>query len=143
MLHVESIVVRRDRIIAVAKMDAGAPRFTSASLMDLVLARFPDLPSHACVNARGDRFGAVMDHTSIPHVLEHLVIDLQADAYTKRHAAGDERETVDPPLLTGTTKWMDRAEGLAQVQVSYFDDLVALSAFREAVDFLNGLEAGD
>jgi hypothetical protein len=136
MLHVESIVVRRDRIVAVVRMDEGAPRFTSRALVDRILERFPDLPFHSCVNAKGPQFGDVMDHTSIPHVFEHLVIDLQADAYTRSNAGG---VSGDSPLLTGVTKWVDREKGIAQIQVSFLDDLVALAAIREAVDFLNAL----
>lgn len=136
MLHVESIVVRRDRIVAVVRMDEGAPRFTSRALVDRILERFPDLPFHSCVNAKGPQFGDVMDHTSIPHVLEHLVIDLQADAYTRSNAGGVSGVS---PLLTGVTKWIDREKGIAQIQVNFLDDLVALAAIREAVDFLNAL----
>ena len=136
MLHVESIVVRRDRIVAVVRMDEGAPRFTSRALVDRILERFPDLPFHSCVNAKGPQFGDVMDHTSIPHVLEHLVIDLQADAYTRSNAGG---ASGDSPLLTGVTRWVDREKGIAQIQISFLDDLVALTAIREAVDFLNAL----
>lgn len=136
MLHVESIVVRRDRIVAVVRMDEGAPRFTSRALVDRILERFPDLPFHSCVNAKGPQFGDVMDHTSIPHVLEHLVIDLQADAYTRSNAGGVSGVS---PLLTGVTKWIDREKGIAQIQVSFLDDLVALAAIQEAVDFLNVL----
>lgn len=136
MLHVESIVVRRDRIVAVVRMDEGAPRFTSRALVDRILERFPDLPFHSCVNAKGPQFGDVMDHTSIPHVLEHLVIDLQADAYTRSNAGGVSGVS---PLLTGVTRWVDREKGIAQIQVSFLDDLVALAAIQEAVDFLNVL----
>jgi hypothetical protein len=117
-------------------MDEGAPRFTSRALVDRILERFPDLPFHSCVNAKGPQFGDVMDHTSIPHVFEHLVIDLQADAYTRSNAGG---VSGDSPLLTGVTKWVDREKGIAQIQVSFLDDLVALAAIREAVDFLNAL----
>lgn len=137
MLHVESIVVRRDRIVAVVRMDEGASRFTSRALVDRILERFPDLPFHSCVNAKGPQFGDVMDHTSIPHVLEHLVIDLQADVYTRSNAGG--ASLGGSPLLTGVTKWVDREKGIAQIQVSFLDDLVALAAIREAVDFLNAL----
>ncbi len=136
MLHVESIVVRRDRIVMVVRMDEGASWFTSRSLVDRILERFPDLPFHSCVNAKGPQFGDVMDHTSIPHVLEHLVIDLQADAYTRSNPGGISGGS---PLLTGVTKWVDRERGVAQIQVSFLDDVVALAAIREAVDFLNTL----
>lgn len=91
--------------------------------------RVPNLPRHACVNGAGDTFGAVMGATSLPHLLEHLVIDLQTQA-----APPDA-----PPdtAYVGVTRWTDENAGRAHIEVSFTDDLVALRAFRDAVRFLN------
>ena len=37
----------------------------------------------------------------------------------------------------GTTEWTDEHAGRARIQISFADDLVALRAIRDAVDFLN------
>ena len=132
MLRIKSVVVRPDRIVAVVGVEAPFPPYTSPEMAGAISERFPDLAAHACVNARGPQFGDVMERTSTPHLLEHVAIDLQAEEYTRRHP-----DAKNPPLLTGATKWTDREAGIAQVQMSFFDDLVALAALRDAARVLN------
>lgn len=127
-LAVESLQVKPDRVLARVRMRDAVRVLTTPKLAQRVQTDFPDLPRHACVNGEGPVFGAVMDHTPLPHLLEHLVIDLQT------------RACADPDFVfTGATRWVDRAAGLAEVQVSYTDDLVALHSFRKAADYLNSL----
>lgn len=128
-LSIERLIVREDRIVCEVTVAPTAPRTTSPQLIARVRAEHPHLPLHACVNEEGDTFAAVMDHTSLPHLLEHLVIDLQArEAQTTcgGHA-----------VFVGTTEWLDEFAGRARVEVSFTDDLVALRAFRDAIAFLN------
>ena len=40
-------------------------------------------------------------------------------------------------LYLGTTEWIDEDAGLARIEVSFTDDLVALRAFLDAAQFLN------
>ena len=138
MLTLQSVVVRPDRIIAVVRVDADASSRTTPELMEHVLRDFPDLARHACVNAKGPLFADVMNNTSIPHLLEHLVIDLQASEFT-RQAKAQPALAREVPLLKGATRWTDEGQHVAQVQVSMFDDLVALRSLTSAVDYLNSL----
>ena len=108
---------------------AQAPRTTDPVLAARVCASFPNLPRHACVNGAGDTFGAVMEATSLPHLLEHLVIDLQPQA-APPDASPD-------TAYVGITRWTDENAGRAHIEVSFTDDLVALRAFRDAARFLN------
>lgn len=127
-LRIESLTVKSDRVVALVRMADAVRVLTTPKLAQRVCQQHPDLPRHACVNGEGPLFGAVMDHTALPHMLEHLVIDLQTQACP------------DPDrVFTGATRWVDRPAGLASVEVSYADDLVALRAFRDAVDYLNDL----
>ena len=85
--------------------------------------RVPDLPPGSEYPA----FGDVMRETSVPHLLEHIIIDEQVrDESTPPHA-----------VLVGTTAWLDEREGRARIEVNFTDDLVALRALREAVVFVN------
>ena len=127
VLTIERITVMDDRISCVVALAPGALHYTTPDLIALVTASFPQLSHHACVNEEGDTFGIVMDHTSLPHLLEHMVIDLQT-----RAAPADSKIT-----FVGTTVWTDEAAGRARIEVNFTDDLVALRAFRDAVDFLN------
>ncbi len=122
-------MVGAGRIGCDVTLTAHAPRTTDPVLAARVRASFPDLPRHACVNGAGDTFGAVMEATSLPHLLEHLVIDLQTQA-APPDASPD-------TAYVGITRWTDENAGRAHIEVSFTDDLVALRAFRDATRFLN------
>ena len=149
-IRVERMEVRRGHLVCRVAFGA-ASRVTSPQLMSRVLAAVPTLAQHACVNERGTTFAAVMDCTPLPHLLEHLVVDLQVRAEAGQwltlpgvaaeappHVAG---ATSDYPIV-GTSEWLDEAAGIARIDVSFADDLVALRAMRDAVAFLNKLLRG-
>ncbi len=79
-LVIERLTVRSDRIVCDVVLAPGAPRCSSPQMAARVLEVFPDVSAHACVNDEGDTFAAVIEHTSLPHLMEHLVISLQARA---------------------------------------------------------------
>lgn len=127
-LLLESLRVQRDRVVAAVRVGDPDSAMTTPQLARQLVRIRPDLPIHSCVNGRGPTFGAVIEHTPLPHVLEHVVIDLQTAS------------CADPDrVFTGVTRWIDRRAGKAQVEVSYADDLVCLRAFRDAVELLNSL----
>ncbi len=70
--------VRADRMICDLRIaDArfaslDAPGVAGTDLPRKLTRRFPDLPSHACVNDFGPTFGSCMAKASMPHLLEHL-----------------------------------------------------------------------
>ena len=149
-IRVERMEVRRGHLVCQVAFD-NAPRVTSPQLMSRVLAEVPTLARHACVNERGTTFAAVMDCTPLPHLLEHLVVDLQVRAEAGQwltlpgvaaeappHVAG---AASDHPIV-GTSEWLDEAAGIARIDVSFADDLVALRAIRDSVAFLNKLLRG-
>ena len=72
--------------------------------------------------------GVVLARTSLPHALEHLVIDLQA---ANPACAAD-------ATFVGTTEWLSRRDGLARVTVNFIDDLIALGALKDALALLEG-----
>lgn len=158
-IRVTRIEVHRGHLVCLVSF-AGAPRVTFASLIQRVLPAFPTLPQHACVNERGITFAAVMDCTPLPHLLEHLVVDLQVRSQVvQQHAReGAASRSVAPTTshtnayadsaalagsaprerpIVGTSEWVDERAGLARIDVSFADDQVALRAFRDAVTFLN------
>ncbi|MDO4502341.1 MAG: hypothetical protein Q4D06_04080 [Coriobacteriia bacterium] len=137
MLTAQAMTVRPDRVVCVVQVKPPFPLMTSPELMARVLERFPDLPRHACVNQVGPSFAQVMDHTPTPHLLEHLVIDLQLEQYARM----DLPAAIQARPLTGVTQWVNREKGTARVEVGYWDDLVALGCFTRAIELLNQLAA--
>ena len=125
-IALERLSVLPDRIEAEVRVLDPAYRTTSPELIAQVL-----IPFHTCRNEAGPTFSAVMENTSLPHLLEHLVIDIQTRAHAER-----EDEATDP-VFTGTTQWSVTMRDVAIVRVSFYDDLIALGAFKQALHFIN------
>lgn len=127
-VRVEHIRVEGDRIVFNVRVTKPAWHRTTPNLAARVLELHPSLMHHACVNANGATFDTVMADTPLPHLLEHLAIDILAKASS------------DPRIThVGTSSWIDEPRGTARVQISMQDDLEVLSAFNQAADILNGL----
>ena len=116
-LTVTHVRVRADRIEAEVRVASERYRLTDGPLAKRALLAVPSLSPF---------FGAVLDHTTTPHLLEHLVVDSQT------RQARDERR-----VFTGTTQAMAGDSLRYKVSISFEDDLVALSALRDSVRILN------
>ena len=125
-IQVRSITVRTGRLVCEVAITDERFRYTTPRIAALCEGHYPDLPHHACVNDVDRTFGAVMEATSVPHLLEHLAISEQVRS----------SEGVSSTFI-GTTEWLDEGAGLARVEIGFLDDLVALRAFTEATRFLN------
>lgn len=121
------IVVQDGRLVCEVVVPDPARRYCTPRLANRVRTVFPDIVKHACVNGVSDKFVTVMDSTSVPHLLEHLMIDIQVH---------DDRAEADASFV-GATEWLDESAGTALLQVSFDDDLCALQALNKSLDFLN------
>lgn len=92
----------------------------------------PNLPNHLCVNKNDNpRFGDEIVGTELAHLLEHVMIELQGQAY----------KGIEPmPRFIGHTSWLEelavtRPQGIALMRttVTFADDIVGLQALKEAV----------
>lgn len=154
-LAVERVRISRGRMRVDVRVSEGAPLRTSAELAARVLAVRPELELHSCINAKGPAFGDVIADTTLPHLLEHLIIAEQArllDAAAPLAADADQGERSDrrerdmqgerdashearSTILVGTTELV--ADRCAVVEVSFTDDLVAVTALRNALAVLD------
>ena len=130
----ESLTVQPDRVEARVRIDDPRYQFTTPELIADVVNEFSTLPHHTCRNSKGPTFGAVMDHTSLAHLVEHLVIDLQTHEYAAKHS---EDPSTDQVVFTGTTQQSAEDPHVSIVRVSFRDDLIALAAFKKALHFIN------
>ena len=119
------ITVERDRLVCDVLVPDRRFRYSDASLASAVEVSYPSIIRHACVNDVSNRFVDVIATTSVPQVLEHVAIDEQIHA-----SKAAER-------LVGATEWTCESAGEATIQLSFVDDLEALSAFKRALAFLN------
>ena len=127
-IRAEHIRVEDDRIVFEVRVADPRLRRTTPAIAARAVALRPNLPRHACVNAVGSTFAAVMDDTPLPHLLEHVVIDMLVEASEDANAT-----------YVGASRWTCEPEGEARVQVSMDDDLAVLRAFNRALAFVNSV----
>ena len=117
-VRVARVEVLRGHMVCTVRFAVGAPRVTSPQLMALVLPQFPNLPRHACVNERGETFAAVMNRTPLPHLLEHMIVDLQVREMAKGADASeglgaDAASGADPGAAADAVAGANQASGAA------------------------------
>lgn len=125
-LDVERVHIFRGRMRLTVRVSDQAPLRTSDEVAARVLAKRPELAVHSCVNATGPTFGDVIADTTLPHLLEHLIIAEQA------RLLGDGLRN---EVLVGTTELV--ADRRAVVEISFVDDLVAVAALRRGLAILD------
>jgi hypothetical protein len=129
-LAVDLITVGADRITARVRVVPGCALRTSAfpGVAAEVLALMPDLVRHRCECGSAHGIAAELVDTELPHLLEHVTLELMARAGS-------------PRSLRGETTWDFAADGrgVFRVALEYDDDLVALAALREGAAIINGL----
>ena len=93
---------------------------------------FPHLARHKCHNGNGYSFKREAMATEVPHLLEHLIIELQSQA--QHH-----------DVLKGETQWNWRVDprGTFHVHVEYENELLVLAAIRLAERVVNSLDRND
>lgn len=108
-------------------------RFTTEGLSHLprrLFLLFPHLHRHGCENDEGHSFHEECQRTELPHLLEHLIIELQSQ--------------VEPGVtLRGETvwDWREDPKGLFHVYVDYRNELVALACVRLAERIIQAIDA--
>jgi len=94
----------------------------------------PGLASHTCHNDAGQPFKKEARYTEIPHIFEHLLLELQRQA---QHA--------DDLTLRGTTEWnwLREPHGRFHVFVEYENQLLAVGVITLAERILASLDRRD
>ena len=77
-LAVERVTFERDRMALLVRVPEGVDACLGPRGAARLLAARPSLAFHTCLNAEDAPFAEVLARTSLPHALEHLVIDFQA-----------------------------------------------------------------
>jgi hypothetical protein len=122
-VRVHSITVCPDRVDVVVVV-ADEKRMSSIAGGEAAvraLELLPDLARHRCVNDEGRSFLEELAETEVPHLFEHIVLELMA------HSGS-------PRSLRGETEWDFRRDGRGVFRVSfeYDDDIVCLGAIKAA-----------
>lgn len=122
-MHVQAITVCPDRVDVVVGVSESELLRTAHShdLNERALGLLPGLGLHECENGAGRSFAEELTDTEVPHLFEHVVMELMAKAGS-------------PRTLKGETQWDFRRDGrgIFRVSVEYDDDLVCLGAIKAA-----------
>lgn len=97
-----------------------------------ILWLMPNLANHVCVNdTEGESLGPELVGTELPHLFEHIIIELQGKA-----ASGS-------AVFTGHTSWLDELDetgpdgyALMRTTVTFRNDFVALTAAGQALEII-------
>jgi RNA binding exosome subunit len=97
------------------------------------LALRPRLAQHVCKQRGYGHFGDTIVEATLPHLVEHIAIDLLVEDEPQRARAG-------------TTTWVDRQQGIMKVRVSCFADTTedanrVCAAITQAIALVNDLFA--
>jgi len=89
---------------------------------------FPNLATHRCDNGNGHSFFEECQATEIPHLLEHLIIEIQGQAFPHTQLSGETH-----------WNWQVDPRGRFHVYVEYENELLALGAIRLAEKIINAI----
>lgn len=94
----------------------------------------PQMATQHCFNDEGLSFRREAQATEIPHLFEHLIIEIQNQV----------RRGIGIPFSGETSwNWTVDPRGLFYVTVDYDNELVALGAIRLAENVINALDSRD
>ena len=94
----------------------------------------PQMATQHCTNDDGLSFRREAQATEIPHLFEHLIIEIQNQV----------RRGIGVPLCGETSwNWTVDPRGLFYVTVDYDNEMVALGAIRLAENVINSLDSRD
>lgn len=105
------------------------------SMPRILFRMFPYLAAQRCFNDKGHSFRREALSTEIPHLFEHLLLEIQKQA----RIGGSKGEGP----ITGDTQWNWSVDprGRFHVTVSYDNEIVALAAIRLAERIINSLDS--
>jgi hypothetical protein len=131
-LRVIEVIFLEERIVKLTVEMPDLNRYTTDKvphLPRLLFKMFPHMEHHRCDNGRGYTFRKEAEATEIPHLLEHLIIELQGQA-------------LHHDVLKGETQWNWQVDprGRFHVYVQYENELLVLAAIRIAEKIINALD---
>lgn len=100
----------------------------------MLFRMFPHLASQRCHNDEGNSFRREAQATEIPHLFEHLILEIQNQV----------RRGIGAPFAGETQwNWTIDPRGRFYVTVDYENEIVALAAIRLAERVINLLDSRD
>lgn len=128
-VEVKSITVNKANIVCLVNFPK--QKFSDKNIKDALLKIRPTLKEHKCKNSSSKNFEDILAETSLAHIMEHLIIDMQIECATKLG--------IFDQTILGISQWVDKDLGAAKIKVDYFDDVVAIKCINEAAKLLSNI----
>ena len=119
------ITFKQDKAQIDVKFDQCLTPEERIRLRDALYKKYPNIKNHACKNSKGPKFDDCVLTTSIPHILEHMILEEIKTV----------SDIVVPSLFVAKTT--NLGEGLAKIEMKYYDDISTLQAINKATSSLN------
>lgn len=122
LIDIRKVVVGPEYLTATVQLSEGAPLRTSEDLEGTtrVYNLMPTIIGQACVGDVGSTFRDVMGDTELPHLMEHVAIELIS------------RTDVADRVTTGRTWPIDEIHRLYSIQLTCVDDVLVAGALSSA-----------
>ena len=148
----KNITFKEDRALIKVQVEGCLTPKSRVKLCQLLCKKYPKIVNHACRNSKGPTFGDCVETTSIPHILEHIILEELSHDSTRKGAAVSLRNTFDKPegqppslysldkgMKTFVAKTSNLGGGVAKIELKYYDDISTLQAIKRATSSLNEL----
>ena len=161
----KNITFKEDRALIKVQVEGCLTPEGRVVLKQLLYNRYPKIKEHACKNSHGPRFDDCIETTSIPHILEHVILEELAFVETKKGRSvalrksavkpsdsssslsflsqrkGENEPTslysIDNGIRTFVAKTSNLGGGVAKIELKYYDDISTLQAIKRATSSLN------
>lgn len=122
LIDIQKVVVGPQYLTATVQVADDAPRRTSEDLEGTtrIYNLMPTIIGQACVGDVGATFRDVMGDTELPHLMEHVAIELIS------------RTNIADRITTGRTWPIDQDKGLYSIQLTCVDDVLVAGALSSA-----------
>ena len=133
-IELTNICFKKECVQIDVKMNTTLNDVQRRKLAEALLQKYPFIKEHACKNSHGPAFGDCIQTTSVPHILEHVILEECKDYYAKNKVSDFSGKN---KLFVGKTT--NLSEDLAKIELKYYDDIFMLNAINRATTELNNM----
>ena len=137
-IKLTSIVFKENRALIKVQVEGCLTPEERVVLKQLLYNRYPKIKEHSCKNSHGPRFDDCVETTSIPHILEHIILEeLKETASPCRLDPSTPLRSAQDDVTLFVAKTSNLGGGVAKIELKYYDDISTLQAIKRAASSLN------
>ena len=122
IIDIKKVTVGPTKLVARVQVSQDAPLMTSADIVAtaLIYNTMPEIADHICIGDAGEHFRDAMGNTELPHLLEHMTVELIV------------RTNLGNKISTGRTVCVDTEERVFDITFDCPDDVLVIGALSSA-----------